>query len=295
MLAPLLESREIYFTENEPMCAHTSIKIGGSADYFVRPKNRDELIFTVESCKKAGTAYVIVGNLTNTVFSDEGFRGAVISLLAYNGITVSGEELICDCGASLSAVAYTAFKSSLSGLEFSYGIPGCVGGAVAMNAGAYGSNISNVVKSVCAYDTEQDEIVCFDREDCNFSYRHSIFSDGRYIVLSAVFSLVKGDGDAIKAEMDRVSSLRKEKQPLDMPSAGSVFKRPDGRYVGQMIEELGLKGYSIGDAQVSAKHAGFIVNTGRATCRDLIDLISYIKSKVNDAYGMMLECEIKFF
>ena len=294
MLSSLLISSEIKFKENESMSLHTTMKIGGKARYFITPENTKEIVFSVNACKDEGIPFVIAGNLSNSVFSDGGYDGAVISTLMCKGVKPLGDDIICECGAGLSAVAYYAYKNSLSGLEFSYGIPGTVGGALVMNAGAYGSDISTVAKSVEAYDHESGKTVNFSVEDCEFSYRHSVFSSGRYVVLSAVFALEKDCKEKIKSAMDDFTSRRKEKQPLDMPSAGSVFKRPEGRYVGQMIEELGLKGFSVGGACVSTKHAGFIVNNGGATCADLKKLIEIVKEAVYDKYSVRLECEIKF-
>lgn len=294
MLSSLLISKEIKFKENEPTCLHNTMKIGGNACYFIMPDSIDKLIFTINACKYEDLQFAVVGNLSNTVFSDSGYDGAVISTLLCRGVKCDDNHIICECGAPLSAVSYCAYKNSLTGMEFSYGIPGTVGGAVVMNAGAYGSDISAAVESVTAYDLVTGETVRFSADECGFSYRHSIFASGRYVIISVCFSLAKDDKEKIKFAMDDFTSRRKEKQPLDMPSAGSVFKRPQGRYVGQMIEELGLKGFSVGGACVSEKHAGFIVNNGGATCEDLIKLIDYIKRAVYEKYSVRLECEIIF-
>lgn len=294
MLESLLISSEINFKKNEPMSLHTSMRIGGMADYLINVKSEEELICAITACQKAGVRYIVVGNLSNTVFADNGYNGAVICTVGCNNIKIRENKLLCECGAFVSAASYNAYKASLTGMEFAYGIPGCIGGAVVMNAGAYGSDMSNVVKSVRAYDVQTQKITEFSLSECDFSYRHSVFSSGRYIVLSAVLVLKKGNCGDIKEQMQKFADMRKEKQPLDMPSAGSVFKRPEGKYVGAMIEELGLKGYRVGDACVSEKHAGFIVNLGNAKCDDLLKLIDIVKSKVLAAYNVELECEIKF-
>ena len=289
-----LNTANIEYTLNEPMCKHTTFRIGGPADYYVLPHNEEEFIAVFESAYESDMAVFVCGNLSNIVFADEGFNGVVIDTRAMRSISVEGNLIIADAGATLTSVARAALDRGLTGLEFSYGIPGTVGGGVFMNAGAYGGMISDVVLNVRAYDIALKKIVTLTKEQCEFSYRHSIFTDGGLLVLSCSFILKDGERESIRYLMNERMQARRDKQPLELPSAGSVFKRPEGHYVGAMIEELGLKGFKVGDIQVSEKHAGFMVNLGNGTCTDLLTLISTVREKVLDSYGVALECEIGF-
>jgi len=290
----LLSKKNIEFMQNEPMCKHTTFRIGGSADYYVLPDNEEEMIWAFDNAYEADMPVFVCGNLSNIVFADEGFGGVVIDTRAMNRLAVDGNLILAQAGASLTSVARLALERGLSGLEFSYGIPGTVGGGVFMNAGAYGGMMSDVVYSVRAYDIATKKIVELREAECEFSYRHSVFSEGGMLVLSCVFALKDGERESIRYLMNERMQARRDKQPLELPSAGSVFKRPEGYYVGAMIEELGLKGFRVGGIQVSEKHAGFMVNVGGGTCADLITLITIVKEKVLDAYGVALECEIGF-
>lgn len=288
-----LTQNGIEFSVNEPMCKHTTFRIGGEVDYFISPKTGEQLVNVMRNMDYY-EPFVICGNLSNTVFADEGYRGAVIDTRGLCEVSVNGNEITCGAGASLTAVAKIAADNGLSGLEFAYGIPGTVGGGVVMNAGAYGGQISDVVKSVKFFDVEEDEVCELPSEECAFDYRSSIFSYGGLIITSCVLSLKPGNTEEIVSRMEENMRSRKEKQPLDMPNAGSVFKRPQGAFVGKMIEDLGLKGYRCGNIAVSEKHAGFMVNCGGGTCAELKELIAYVKERVLKEYGISLECEIRF-
>lgn len=286
---------KIAFTKNEPMCAHTTFRIGGGADVYVVPKAESELVLAVSAAAACDVRFVVLGKGSNVVFDDEGYRGAVISTEKLNGIEICGREITCQCGASFTALAASARDAGLSGLEFAYGIPGAVGGAVVMNAGAYGGEVSSVLRESTYYDVKTGDICTIELKDHCFGYRQSVYkSHPERIILSASFSLKKRNIDDIRCEMTGYMESRKSKQPLEYPSAGSVFKRAPGHYTGQMIEELGLKGYTVGGAQISEKHAGFIINRGGATSTDVKRLISFIKEKVHNGYGVDLEEELIF-
>lgn len=281
-----------------PLAAHTSFRIGGNADIGVFPDNKEEFAAAVRIIRSAKIPYFVLGNGSNTVFADEGFRGAVIFTRNMKNVTVDREKrLVCaECGASLTLTAAEAKDAGLAGLEFSYGIPGSCGGAVTMNAGAYGGQIADAAQNVELYDTSSDRFFTLSRDEMDFSYRHSIVKDHpEYAVISVTFRLSDGDKEAIAGKMRELMERRRDKQPLELPSAGSVFKRPaPDLFVGKMVEESGLKGTSVGGAQVSPKHAGFIVNNGGAAARDVRDLVELVKSKIRENYGVELECEILF-
>ncbi len=290
-----LRDRKIAFTEKEPMSLHTTFRIGGESELYVVPKCEDELMEAVSACVGSGVAYTVLGRGSNVVFDDEGYRGAVISTEKLNSVTVSGCKISCQCGASFTGVSAAARDAGLTGLEFAYGIPGAVGGAVVMNAGAYGGEVAAVLSESTYYDTLSGEVCTISLAEHCFGYRESIYKKHpERIVLSAVFTLCERDSAEIKEEMDGYMASRRAKQPLEYPSAGSVFKRAPGHFTGQMIEELGLKGYTIGGAQISEKHAGFIINRGGAASRDVAELIAFIKEKVYEGYGVSLEEELIF-
>lgn len=277
---------------NEPMKNHTSFRVGGPADIFIIPEKAWQVISAIKLFKENNIPFFIMGNGTNIVVRDGGFKGAVIKLTSLNNISVEGNKIKAQSGAFLSNVSMEALKNSLKGMEFASGIPGTVGGAVTMNAGAYGPEIKDVIESavLCDYD---GNLFCFNRDELELSYRHSIVQKGNYIVLEAVFALEKGDSTAIRSRMEELNRRRADKQPLNYPSAGSTFKRPEGHFAGKLIEDAGLKGYSIGGAKVSEKHAGFIINYNNATARDIIELIKKVQEIVNEKFGVLLEPEIK--
>ena len=282
----------IEIKQNEPMSRHTSFKIGGNADLYIIPHDMDALIETVRILKETETKRYFLGNATNVLFDDAGFRGAVVSLGNICAIKVIENRIIAEAGASLNLVCKTARDKELSGLEFAYGIPGSIGGAVFMNAGAYGGEMSQVVAQSTYFSLDDMTVHTIPLTAHEYGYRKSVYRHNNWLVLSAVLELQKGEYDKINAAMNDYMSRRIDKQPLEYPSAGSVFKRYPGRYTGQMIEECGLKGYSIGGAQVSEKHAGFIVNKGGATSADVLALIEHIKNEVYKKFDCRIECEV---
>ena len=282
----------IEIKQNEPMSRHTSFKIGGNADLYIIPHDMDALIETVRILKETETKRYFLGNATNVLFDDAGFRGAVVSLGNICAIKVIENRIIAEAGASLNLVCKTARDKELSGLEFAYGIPGSIGGAVFMNAGAYGGEMSRVIAQSTYLSLDDMTVHTIPLTAHEYGYRESVYRHNNWLVLSAVLELQKGEYDKINAAMNDYMSRRVDKQPLEYPSAGSVFKRYPGRYTGQMIEECGLKGYSIGGAQVSEKHAGFIVNKGGATSADVLALIEHIKNEVYKKFDCRIECEV---
>ena len=291
-LINLLESNSIEYKSNEPMKAHTSFKIGGPADILVTVRSLDGLRLVVSKCVEQGIRWMILGRGSNLLVSDDGIEGAVIALDGeFKEYEVSGDTISCGAALSLTRLCSVAADNSLSGLEFAYGIPGSVGGAVYMNAGAYGGETKDVVTEV-TYLTPDGEIGVMLNKDIHFSYRCSIFKDNGSIILKAKYKLQLDDRFAIQARMDDYMNRRRTKQPLELPSAGSVFKRPEGAFAGGLIEQCGLKGRTVGGAQVSEKHAGFIVNIGGATAQDVLDLVKLIQDTVLRETGFVLECEI---
>lgn len=282
----------IEIKQNEPMSRHTSFKIGGNADLYIIPHDMDALIETVRILKETETKRYFLGNATNVLFDDAGFHGAVVSLGNICAIKVIENRIIAEAGASLNLVCKTARDKELSGLEFAYGIPGSIGGAVFMNAGAYGGEMSQVVAQSTYFSLDDMTVHTIPLTAHEYGYRESVYRHNNWLVLSAVLELQKGEYDKINTAMNDYMSRRVDKQPLEYPSAGSVFKRYPGRYTGQMIEECGLKGYSIGGAQVSEKHAGFIVNKGGATSADVLALIEHIKNEVYKKFDCRIECEV---
>ncbi len=292
-LANFLESENIEYRQNEPMRAHTTFKIGGEADIFIIPASPAALIYAVKKCNELEIPYFILGNGSNLLVSDGGIEGAVISLSGINSIISDGEKITCGAGAMLSSVCLKALSLSLTGLEFAYGIPGTAGGALYMNAGAYGGQMADVIESAECL-TATGEIKTLKKENMQLGYRSSVFKNGGLIIISLTFALKKGDKAEIKAEMDELLNRRKQKQPLEYPSAGSTFKRPEGYFAGALIEKNGLKGLTVGGAQVSEKHAGFVINRGGATAADVKALIGKIQKKVFENDGVMLEPEVIF-
>ena len=278
-----------------PLSSKSSFRIGGAADLAVFPKTATELKYIVAHLKDRELPYIVVGKGSNILFEDDGYHGCVIFTDKMSRITVDGNRITAGAGASVTALATTAKNASLTGLEFSYGIPGSVGGAVVMNAGAYGGEMSGVFESCEIFDTEKLELCVFSAAQMDYSYRHSIFTENKNLIcLSATFALKEGNKEEIEAVMRDLMGRRISKQPLDYPSAGSVFKRPaPDIFVGKLIEDSGLKGYTIGGAQVSEKHAGFIINVGGATARDVLDLVEHIRTVIRKNYGVELECEVR--
>lgn len=286
-----VEKRGIEVLFDEPMSRHTTFKIGGNADMFIIVKDREELAFCVQNAKKQGVPYYICGNGSDLLVSDAGIKGAVISTEMLKGINITGDFVAVEAGNSVQSLCTAVMREGLSGLEFAFGIPGTVGGAVYMNAGAYGGEIKDTIVSATYLD-KSGEIKEISKEEMELSYRKSVFQENGGIILSAAFRLNKDDPDKILEKMNGYMERRKEKQPLEFPSAGSVFKRPEGNYAGTLIEKSGLKGAKCGGAMVSEKHAGFIVNTGGATCEDVKNLIKIIQDKVFKDSGVMLETEV---
>ena len=275
------------------MHRHTSFKIGGNADVFVSVQTVEEFSLTLKLCKKAEVPVTVLGKGSNLLVSDKGIEGVVICLEKLNKITVEGEKIKAGAGVSLAALCNFAANEGLSGLEFAFGIPGSVGGAVYMNAGAYGGEIKDVLESVTAVDVD-GEILTFSANELCLSYRNSIFHNNGATVVETVFALKKGIEEEIKAQMSEVMGRRKDKQPLEFPSAGSTFKRPEGYFAGTLIEQCGLKGLTVGGAQVSTKHAGFVINKGGATANDVLELIKKVQQIVFEKTGVTLEPEVIF-
>jgi UDP-N-acetylmuramate dehydrogenase len=283
-----------FVSENEPMSAHTSFRIGGSADVYIAPSTVDGLVAAVNACQRAEIEFHVVGNGSNLLVSDKGIRGVVISTTGcLNEMTLlNAFEIKCGAGVKLSKLSDFACTNSLTGAEFAWGIPGTVGGAVYMNAGAYGGEMKDILTE-CEYITPDGELKTMTAEQADLSYRHSAFNDNGCVIVSATVRLHSGNQSEIRAQMDDFMSRRKEKQPLEYPSAGSTFKRPVGGYAAALIDECGLKGLSVGGAQVSQKHAGFIINTGGATCFDVMRLVEAVQKEVFLQKSIRLECEIK--
>ena len=293
-----ITSRTAVF-ENTKLSEYTSFKTGGPADMLVRPKDAQEVRKIVALCKAEKIPFYVIGNGTNMLVSDDGFRGLIISLkdmdnsISFTALS-DGESysVSTSAGCTLARLSSEAASRGLAGLEFAAGIPGSVGGAVVMNAGAYGGEIKDVFEWADVLDKNGD-IVRLKNEELKFAYRKSIIQEKEYIVLNVSFILKKGDEKSIKAEIKELNERRRDKQPLEYPSAGSTFKRPEGLFAGKLIEDTGLKGFSVGDAAVSEKHCGFVINKGHATSADIYGLISQVIEKVYDKTGVVLEPEIK--
>lgn len=291
-----LSSFDLVYEKDYPTSKLTSFKLGGNADVAIFPKNSEELMKALKAVKASDVKYTVLGNGSNCVFPDEGYRGAVVVLDAYKELSHEGNTVTASCGVALTALSAYANTISLSGLEFAYGIPGSVGGGVVMNAGAYGGCMSDTLVSCEVYDTAADCIKTLGREELKLSYRHSVFThDKSLVLLSATFELAEGDREKSHEFMTSIMQKRRTSQPLEFPSAGSVFKKPaDDIHVSKMIDEMGLKGIRVGGVCVSPKHAGFIVNDMGGTAADLKDLIAKIRKEFYRVHGIMLECEIIF-
>lgn len=280
--------------EREPLSAHCTFRVGGDCDVFIEVASEKALSELISFARKANVRYFVLGNGSNVLFSDEGYEGVILHVGSMmNEIKLLDDETVCvQAGASLSRVCNFALENSLSGLEFAYGIPGYIGGAVFMNAGAYGGEIKDVFVSASVI-TPEGEIITKYPEDMKFSYRYSKLMDNGGLVTSAVFRLTKGDKAEIKARMDELMGKRKAKQPIEYPSAGSTFKRPEGQFAGALIEQSGLRGYSVGAACVSEKHCGFVINKGGATAKDIMKVIKDVQNIVQEKTGFLLETEVR--
>ena len=280
--------------ENASLAKASSFAIGGVADIACYPRSADELVCVIRTAKKADIPFFIAGNATNLLFDDDGYAGLIVFTTEMNGISVDGNIITVYAGAALTELCDIACSESLSGLEFAYGIPGTVGGAVYMNCGAFGGEISQILRKSTYYDPDTNEIVTINSDEHDFSYRHSFYMCSNKIILSAEFELISGNSRDIRAAMDDHMSHRIKNQPLDYPSAGSIFKRYNGYHISRLIEEAGLKGVTVGKACVSTKHAGFIVNLGGATAADVLELVDIIKEKIFGSHGIHIECEVIF-
>ncbi len=282
---------ELELRVDEPMSRHISFRVGGPAALMALPTTVDQAQLCVKTAVSLGVEPFFLGNGSNLLVPDEGVRRFLIKPVpGLNQITLEGSTITAGCGVTLARLAMFARDNSLTGLEFSHGTPGSLGGAVFMNAGAYGGEMAQVVRSVTCLSAEGEiEIVT----DFNFGYRHSVFSDGKRLILSATMELQPGDRTVITARMDELAAQRQSKQPLEFPSAGSMFKRPAGHFAGALIEQSGLKGFTVGGAQVSEKHAGFVINAGGATCSDVLELVRQVQLRVIENFGVELEMEVR--
>lgn len=277
---------------NEPLSQYSYTKVGGKADALVFPQTKQEVQQMIEWVDTNQVPLTILGNLSNLIVMDGGIRGVVMILTRMNQIQVEGETVIADAGASLIETTQVARDHHLTGLEFACGIPGSVGGAIFMNAGAYGGEIKDLPLEIETL-TRTGEFRTYSTQTAQFGYRHSIFQDNHEVVLQVKFQLEPGEIDLIQSEMDRLTELRTSKQPLELPSCGSVFKRPEGHFTGKLIQDAGLQGYRIGGAEISKKHAGFIVNVDHATATDYIELIQFIQHRIWELYQVQLEPEVR--
>lgn len=290
-LEELLGREKILY--NEPMKRHTTFRVGGNAQYFLMPGSAEEIQAVVSLLKRHQIPFLTVGNGSNLLVGDRGIEGAVLHLgRSFGRISAEKNEICAQAGALLSAVANRAAKEGLAGLEFAAGIPGSLGGAVTMNAGAYGGEMKHVIRSVEVL-TQDGQVRTMDNKDMEFGYRHSIVPEQGLIVLSAVFRLDRDAEADIRARMEELSRKRREKQPLEYASAGSTFKRPEGYYAGKLIMEAGLAGFSSGGACVSEKHCGFVINTGDATARDVVTVMEHVKQTVREKFSVELEPEVR--
>ena len=292
MIKTFLKDNQIQFLQDESLKKHITFKVGGDAKFVAMPQTKHQAANLIKFLKENNIKYYIIGRGSNVIFRDEGFDGVIIKTSNMQNIEFIGEDKVyADSGVVLNVLCKTLQEKSLAGLEFCYGIPGNVGGGLFMNCGAYGGEISSAVCEV-EYIDENGNFQKIDVKDCQFSYRHSIFQDNNWFITGCTFKLTKGDKTQILSFMEDIMQRRIDKQPLDKPSAGSSFKRPVGYFAAALIDECGLKGYSIGGAQVSEKHAGFIVNTGNATCNDIVALAEYVEQTVMQKKGVAIEKEM---
>ena len=278
---------------NEPMKNHTSFKLGGPADIFIEPDNTGELAKAIESLREHNIPYYVIGNGSNLLVSDKGLRGAIVKIgEKFGSVNIDEEKIIAECGILLSTLSKMAAKSSLTGMEFASGIPGALGGAVTMNAGAYGGEMKDIVEWVEVLDQDL-KLKRLQNTEMEFGYRKSVVERRKYIVIRCCIRLKKGNPAEINSIMADLTEKRKTKQPLHLPSAGSTFRRPEGYFAGKLVEDAGLRGFSIGGAQVSPLHCGFVVNNGDATARDVYDLIKHVQKTVFEKFNVKLETEVK--
>ena len=290
-LAGLMDRERI--KKDEPMKKHVTFRVGGNADYFVTVKNADEIAAVINLCKEEKVPYFIMGNGSNLLVGDKGIRGVVIQIAKdMNEIEVDGETITAMAGALLSKIAGAALNAGLTGLEFASGIPGTLGGAVVMNAGAYGGEMKDVLDMVRVL-TPEGEILELGKDALKLGYRTSVVAEKNYIVLDARIVLKKGDKEKIREYMENLKGRRTSKQPLEYPSAGSTFKRPEGYFAGKLIDDAGLRGFALGGAQVSEKHCGFVINKDNATALEIIKLIEEVQKRVKENSGVALETEVK--
>lgn len=280
--------------EGEPMSGHTTFKVGGPADLYVVPEGFDEVRDVLLACDEAGAERFVLGRGSDLLVADEGYRGVVVAVAdGLVGVSVDGTEMTCQAGVDLREASEMACELGLSGLEFACGIPGSVGGACYMNAGAYGGCVADALKCVRVV-TPDGSFETIGVSDLDLGYRRSRVASEGLVVLSATFDLDKGNPEKIRATMDDLTRRREEKQPLDLPSAGSTFKRPEGHFAGKLIMDAGLQGYRVGGAEVSTKHAGFVVNVGGATAADVHAVIEHVQDEVERQFGVRLEPEVRF-
>jgi len=290
-LCELLKEDRIYI--DEPMKKHTTFRVGGPADYFVTPKTAEEVKSIVVLCNQEKIPYYILGNGSNLLIGDKGYRGVMIQIYKeMSEIEIEGEKICIQAGALLSRVGNMALEAGLQGFEFAAGIPGTMGGAVVMNAGAYGGEIKDVIIDATVL-TPEGEILVIPKEKLELGYRTSVIAEKNYIVLEANVQLRRGDKEVIRARMNELKEQRVAKQPLEYPSAGSTFKRPEGFFAGKLVQDAGLRGFQVGGAQVSEKHCGFVINKDNATAADVVELMKQVGEKVNAQFGVQLEPEVK--
>ena len=279
---------------DEPLKNHTTFKIGGNCIALIEPREVYDIVETIKICREDNIKFFVIGNGSNLLVPDEGYNGVIIKLKSeFSTIKVEDEYLIVNAGAKLSEVYPIAYENSLTGFEFASGIPGTIGGAIFMNAGAYGGEMKDIVESVEVLDLDNFELKQLKNEDLEFSYRKSIIQRKNYIVTSIKLKLKKGNKEEINAVYEDLRDRRNSKQPLNFGSAGSTFKRPEGHFASKLIEDAGLKGYHINDAWVSEKHSGFIVNKGNASFKDVMELIEYVQKVVFEKFGVKLETEVR--
>lgn len=290
-LFQIIDKESVYL--DEPMKAHTTFRVGGPADYFVTPKTIEEVKGIIALCKEEDMPYYILGNGSNLLVGDKGYRGVMIQIYkAMAGIEVNGEVIKVQAGALLSRIGSVALEAELQGFEFAAGIPGTMGGAVVMNAGAYGGEMKDVLVDATVL-TPEGEVLVLKNEELELGYRTSVIAKKNYIVLAATVKLNKGNKEAIRERMDELKVQRVTKQPLEYPSAGSTFKRPEGYFAGKLIQDAGLRGFQVGGAQVSEKHCGFVINKENATAADVVELMKQVADKVQEAFNVTLEPEVK--
>lgn len=279
---------------DEPLKNHTTFKIGGNCIALIEPREVSDIVETIKICRENSIKFFVIGNGSNLLVPDEGYNGVIIKLKGeFSAIQVEGEYLIVNSGAKLSEVYTVAYENSLTGFEFASGIPGTIGGAIYMNAGAYGGEMKDIVESVQVLDLDNFELRELKNEELEFSYRKSIIQRKNYIVTSIKLKLQKGNKEEIKAVYEDLRERRNSKQPLNFGSAGSTFKRPEGHFASKLIEDAGLKGYHINDAWVSEKHSGFVVNKGNASYKEVMELIEYVQNVVFEKFGVKLETEVR--